>query len=115
METAADYRDCLQKQGEWGWIEVETKRLGGEEAFYEFRGQILLRLSNLKVNSFYDISKISQANRDMFIKICCEFLLCHLGVDYRINKLANKIYHDEATIFSEKRKAMVQRRNQLLV
>lgn len=100
----ADYRSLLQAD-DWSWIERETDKRGGEDAFYEFRGQILLSLYKLKPGSYFDISKAKPENQEMFVKICCEFLTTHLGVDYRFNRLINKIYRDEPNIFTAQRKA----------
>jgi hypothetical protein len=90
----SDYRQYIQKPGEWNWIEREQKRLGSEAAFYKLRGQMLIALSEIPTDKFLNIDKVQEENKEMFVKIACEFMLMPAGEDYRFNKLVNKIYHE---------------------
>jgi hypothetical protein len=90
-----DYREYLQQPGEWQWIEHETKRLGSTEAFYKMRTTMQLQLLQIPVGMYMDIEKVKPENRDLFIKICCEWMTLPLGLNYCFNKLITRIYHDK--------------------
>jgi len=93
---AIDLREHIQQSGQWNWIEAEQKRLGGEEQFYAMRRAMIMTLHNLPEEKFFDIEKnVKLENRPMFIKIACEWMNEPVGVNYRFNKLLNKITHDK--------------------
>ena len=59
------------------WIRVYSHEMG-EKAFQDYECRVWEALEKLKDNSFYDIEKIvKEANQDLFIKVCCKFILTH--------------------------------------
>jgi hypothetical protein len=89
-----DYREYLQQPGEWQWIEHETKRLGSSEAFYKMRTTMQLQLLQIPVGKFMSVERVQPENRNMFVKICCEWITLPLGKNYYLNNFATRIYHE---------------------
>ena len=59
------------------WIRDYTQEMG-VEAFQDYECRVWDALEKLRDNFFYDIEKIvKEENRDLFIKICCKFILTH--------------------------------------
>ena len=92
---SVNYLEHIQQPGDWSWIDREIARLGSEEAFYKLRGEMLLQISKLDEGRFFDLTQATTANRDMFIKICCEWLLLPGGANYRFSADITKLYHDK--------------------
>lgn len=90
-----DYREYLQQPGNWEWIERETLRLGSPEAFYRMRKAMQMQLLQIPVGKFLSIDCAQPENREMFVKICCEWLTLPSGRNYCFNKLITRIYHDK--------------------
>lgn len=66
----------------WSWQELYRIQLG-ESAYNEYFNYVWMALDRLQVNEFYDIAKqVRVENRDLFIKICCQYILTHKEYEF---------------------------------
>lgn len=83
----------------WSWQELYRIQLG-ESAYNEYFNSVWLALDRLEVNEFYDIAKqVRVENRDLFIKICCQYILTHNG--YEFSNDYTQIIRKECFILTE--------------
>ncbi|MEG0796913.1 MAG: hypothetical protein RR397_10490 [Odoribacter sp.] len=84
---------------DWRWVDIYKQQLG-REAFDMYQDRVCRALLGLRENEYYDIAKqVKVANRDLFIKTCCQFILTHN--DYEFSNDYTKIIHRECLIFTK--------------
>lgn len=77
----------------WEWRDIYRKQLG-DEAYERYFSKVWTALGRLRVNEYYDVSlQVSAENRDLFIKICCQYVLTHK--DYEFSNDYTKIIRRE--------------------
>lgn len=83
---------------DWIWRDIYRAKLGDEvyDAFFE---DLWLKLDQLRVNEYYDVARqVKPENRDLFIKICCQYILTHK--DYEFSNDYTKIIRRECFIIT---------------
>ena len=75
---------------DWTWQELYRAQLG-EDTYNDYR---------LQENEYYDIAKqVKTENRDLFIKICCQYVLTHK--EYELSNDYTKIIRRQCFILTE--------------
>ena len=83
---------------DWAWRDEYRAKMGAEayDAFFE---SLWIRLDQLRVNEYYDIAwQVKPCNRDLFIKICCQYILTHN--DFEFSNDYTKIIRRECFIIT---------------
>lgn len=66
----------------WEWRDVYRLQLG-DEAYNNYFFLVWKSLDQLRVNEYYDIARqVKEENRDLFIKICCQYVLTHNAYEF---------------------------------
>ena len=60
----------------WKWYNLYREQLGAEE-FDAYYKRVWKLLDSFKENQYYKITNVTLENRDLFIKICCQYILTH--------------------------------------
>lgn len=58
----------------WDWVH-EYRRAFGEKKYNETFNRMYTFIRDIPEGKFFDIRKVQEENRDLFIKICCMFVL----------------------------------------
>ena len=67
---------------DWRWHDIYRLQLG-DKAFDEYFSMVWNALERLKENEYYDIARqVRVENRDLFIKICCQYILTHKEYEF---------------------------------
>lgn len=67
---------------DWKWRDMYQLQLG-DEAFDKYFSLVWNALGRLRENEYYDIAKqVKVENRDLFIKICCQYILTHKEYEF---------------------------------
>lgn len=83
---------------DWNWQKEYREKIG-ESAYNAFFESLWLSLGQLQVNEYYDIARqVKPENRDLFIKICCQYVLTHK--DYEFSNDYTKIIRRECFIIT---------------
>lgn len=70
MDSYAIYR--LEN---WSWVEHYQRRMG-DDSFREYRDSVYKKLLSMKAGACFNIKdKVKEDNRDLFVKLCCAFIL----------------------------------------
>jgi hypothetical protein len=70
-------RYCLN---DWGWFHRYYEQMGAD-AYWDFTTRVYKAIENLRPQCRYDLTKISEENQELFVKIACEYILEHGGID----------------------------------
>ena len=63
------------RMNDWNWIQ-EYKSIMDKEQYNNFFQKVYSTLFQIPQGKYFDISKnVTEKNRDIFIKICCLFIL----------------------------------------
>lgn len=66
----------------WEWRDVYRAQMGGK-AYDSYFLLVWRALDRLLVNEYYDIAQqVKAENRDLFIKICCQYVLTHNAYEF---------------------------------
>ena len=102
----------------WDWVDKYIEIHGWEE-YINFTNKVYNRLVNLQPGKKFDITeKVSEKNRDFFIKIACQFILeqlemfkdgnYHFSDDYtKIIRMPCFMLHTSKTITPNKNNSII--------
>lgn len=81
---------------DWNWQTVYQEKLG-EQGYNQYFSEVWQALDRLRVNEYYNVeTQVRVENRDLFIKICCQYILAHN--DYEFSNDYTKIIRRECII-----------------
>ena len=84
---------------DWTWQELYRAQLG-EDTYNDYFNSVWMALDRLQENEYYDIAKqVKTENRDLFIKICCQYVLTHK--EYELSNDYTKIIRRQCFILTE--------------
>ena len=84
---------------DWTWQELYRAQLG-EDTYNDYFTSVWMALDRLQENEYYDIAKqVKTENRDLFIKICCQYVLTHK--EYELSNDYTKIISRQCFILTE--------------
>jgi len=65
---------------DWSWFQRYYQKMGSE-AYWEFTNRVYNAIESLSPFCRYDLTRISEENQELFIKIACEYIQEHNGID----------------------------------
>lgn len=65
---------------DWSWFQRYYQKMGSE-AYWDFTERVYRCIENLSPFHRYDLRSISEENQELFIKIACEYIQEHNGID----------------------------------
>lgn len=65
---------------DWSWFDRYYKQLGSE-AYWAFTNKVYTTIERLQAGHKYNLMSISDENKELFVKVSCEYILEHGGSD----------------------------------
>lgn len=66
---------------DWKWYNLYRTQLGAEE-FDTYYTRVWQLLDSFKENQYYNIINVTPENRDLFIKICCQYIMTNKKYEF---------------------------------
>jgi len=65
---------------DWSWFDRYYNKLGSE-AYWAFTNKVYSTIDGLQLGHKYNLMNISDGNKELFVKIACEYIIDHGGAD----------------------------------
>ena len=65
---------------DWSWFDKYYNLLG-LEAYWAFTNKVYFTIDGLQLGHKYNLMNISDENKELFVKVACEYIMEHGGAD----------------------------------